>query len=133
MIAEIVTISPEVQSGTPVFAGTRVPIRNLFDYLKRGDTVDDFLNDFPSVSRVQVERILTLVVDINSLNVDDENLAIAILLFADEKVTIGQAAQIAKIPQFLFQKELAKRKIPIHYGEEEYLQDLETISKMEVL
>ena len=64
------------------------------------------------------------------LTSQDILLRVAILLFAEEKVTLGQAAEIAGIPQFLFQKELGKRKIPIHYGMEEYKHDLETIAKM---
>ncbi len=55
-----VTISPEVQSGEPVFAGTRVPIKNLFQYLRGGDTIDEFLDDFPSVTRDQVNELLTI-------------------------------------------------------------------------
>ena len=56
-----ITISPDVQSGTPVFANTRVPIKNLFDYLKGGDSVDEFLDDFPSVERSQILRLLQLL------------------------------------------------------------------------
>lgn len=56
----VVTISPEIQSGEPVFSGTRVPIKNLFDYLKGGDSVEDFLLDFPSVTRTQVIELLNL-------------------------------------------------------------------------
>jgi uncharacterized protein (DUF433 family) len=56
--AEIVTISPEIMSGTPVFKGTRVPVQNLLDYLKAGDSIDDFLDGFPSVSREQVIAFL---------------------------------------------------------------------------
>ena len=59
MISEVVTISPNIQSGEPVFTNTRVPIRNLFDYLKAGDTLEDFLNDFPSVDKEQVIKLLT--------------------------------------------------------------------------
>jgi uncharacterized protein (DUF433 family) len=58
MIADVVTISPDIQSGTPVFTNTRVPTRNLFDYLKSGDTVEEFLHDFPSVKRTQVINLL---------------------------------------------------------------------------
>ena len=68
MISNIITISPEVQSGTPVFAGTRVPIKILFDYLKGGDTIDEFLNDFPSVKKEQVEQLLKLAENIVTLN-----------------------------------------------------------------
>jgi uncharacterized protein (DUF433 family) len=45
-------------SGSAVFTGTRVPVRTLFDYLEAGDTLDDFLGDFPSVSRKQALRVL---------------------------------------------------------------------------
>lgn len=52
--------------GTPVFAGTRVPVQTLLDYLEAGDSIDDFLAGFPSVSRAQVvaflERATTLAV-----------------------------------------------------------------------
>ncbi len=47
-------------SGTPCFAGTRVPIRNLWDYLQGGDNIADFLDGFPSVSEEQVRAVLTL-------------------------------------------------------------------------
>ena len=57
----IVTISPEVMSGAPVFRGTRVPVQNLLDYLKAGDSIDDFLDGFPTVSREQVLAFLVIV------------------------------------------------------------------------
>ena len=56
----VITISPEIQSGEPVFSGTRVPVKNLFDYLKGGDSIDEFLVDFPSVSREQIVELLSL-------------------------------------------------------------------------
>jgi uncharacterized protein (DUF433 family) len=55
---DLITISPEIQSGEPVFAGTRVPIKNLFDYLRSGDSIGEFLDDFPSVKLEQVDRLL---------------------------------------------------------------------------
>lgn len=54
----IVVIDPEVMSGTPCFAGTRVPVRNLLDYIEGGDTLDEFLAQFPSVSRAQAVGFL---------------------------------------------------------------------------
>lgn len=51
---------PEIQGGEPVFFGTRVPVKNLFDYLKGGDTIDEFLVDFPSVSKDQILELLNL-------------------------------------------------------------------------
>jgi uncharacterized protein (DUF433 family) len=45
---------PQIMSGAPVFVGTRVPVQNLIDYLEGGETIDDFLEGFPSVSREQV-------------------------------------------------------------------------------
>jgi uncharacterized protein (DUF433 family) len=50
--------SSDTLSGTPVFFGTRVPIRNLIDYLETGETIETFLEDFPSVTREQVIRFL---------------------------------------------------------------------------
>ncbi len=54
----IVECSDEILGGTPVFAGTRVPARTLIDYLEGGDSIDDFLGDFPTVSRQQAVRAL---------------------------------------------------------------------------
>jgi uncharacterized protein (DUF433 family) len=54
----LVTVSPDVLSGTPVFAGTRVPVQALLDYLEGGETIDDFLNGFPTVKREQVIAFL---------------------------------------------------------------------------
>jgi uncharacterized protein (DUF433 family) len=51
---------PEILSGTPVFVGTRVPVRNLIDYLESGDSLEDFLRSFPSVSREQAVAALEL-------------------------------------------------------------------------
>jgi uncharacterized protein (DUF433 family) len=50
----------EKLSGTPVFRGTRVPIKNLFDYLEAGDSLDEFLDDFPTVTRAQAIGVLQL-------------------------------------------------------------------------
>jgi len=46
-----INIDPEIMSGTPVFTGTRVPIQTLFDYIEGGDDLNEFLDDFPSVSK----------------------------------------------------------------------------------
>jgi uncharacterized protein (DUF433 family) len=54
----VVHSDPEILGGTPVFQGTRVPLRNLIDYLERGHTLDDFLDSFPSVSRDQAVAAL---------------------------------------------------------------------------
>jgi uncharacterized protein (DUF433 family) len=50
----MISVSPEVMGGTPVFTGTRVPIQTLMDYLKAGESIDDFLDGFPTVTREQV-------------------------------------------------------------------------------
>lgn len=73
MIAEIITISPEIQSGTPVFAGTRVPVKNFFDYIKAGDTTQEFLNDFPSVAKEQVTQLLEFMETILTFNTADSH------------------------------------------------------------
>ena len=51
MSSRLITVDPEIHSGTPVFAGTRVPIKTLFDHLESGDSLEVFLDDFPSVTR----------------------------------------------------------------------------------
>ncbi len=56
----LITVSPERLSGTPVFAGTRVPVQTLVDYLEAGNSLDDFLVDFPSVSRDHAIAVLEL-------------------------------------------------------------------------
>ncbi|HEX7721426.1 MAG TPA: DUF433 domain-containing protein [Pyrinomonadaceae bacterium] len=59
-VKELVEVDPEKMSGTPVFTGTRVPIKHLFDYLEGGDTLEIFLDDFPTVTRDQVLGVLEL-------------------------------------------------------------------------
>jgi uncharacterized protein (DUF433 family) len=54
----IVTSSPDILSGAPVFAGTRVPVQSLIDYLEGGETIDDFLEGFPTVKREQIVAFL---------------------------------------------------------------------------
>jgi uncharacterized protein (DUF433 family) len=54
----IITAETDVMGGTPVFAGTRVPVQTLTDYLKGGESIDDFLEGFPNVSREQVVAFL---------------------------------------------------------------------------
>ena len=54
----VVHTDPEILGGTPVFVGTRVPLRNLIDYLERGHNLDEFLDAFPSVSREQAVAAL---------------------------------------------------------------------------
>jgi uncharacterized protein (DUF433 family) len=54
----IISRSPEIMSGAPVFAGTRVPVQNFLDYLAGGHNLDDFLDDFPTVRREQAVEFL---------------------------------------------------------------------------
>ncbi len=54
----VISCNADVMGGTPVFAGTRVPVQTLLDYLESGDSIDDFLAGFPSVSRYQVINFL---------------------------------------------------------------------------
>jgi uncharacterized protein (DUF433 family) len=54
MASSIVSTAPDIMCGTPVFPDTRVPVRTLLDYIEAGDTIGDFLEGFPSVSREQV-------------------------------------------------------------------------------
>ena len=54
----VVHSDPEIMGGTPVFAGTRVPLQNLIDYLEGGESIEDFLDGFPSVKRAQVIAVI---------------------------------------------------------------------------
>jgi uncharacterized protein (DUF433 family) len=56
----IIHSDPDIQGGVPVFYGTRVPLKNLFDYLEAGDSLEDFLRSFPSVTREQAVAALEL-------------------------------------------------------------------------
>ena len=56
----VIHIDPEILGGTPVFYGTRVPIKNLFDYLESGESIEYFLEDFKGVKREQVVKVLEL-------------------------------------------------------------------------
>jgi uncharacterized protein (DUF433 family) len=60
MEVRIINIDPEILGGTPVFFGTRVPIKNLFDYLESGVSIDYFLDDFEGVQKEQVIKILEM-------------------------------------------------------------------------
>lgn len=58
MASTLITADPETLSGAPVFAGTRVPVKTFTDYLEAGDSIEVFLDDFPSVGREQVIQFL---------------------------------------------------------------------------
>jgi len=59
-LSEIVHSDPEILGGTPVFVGTRVPVQSLFDYLEGGESLDEFLRQFPSVRRDQAVAALEM-------------------------------------------------------------------------
>ena len=67
------------------------------------------------------------IVERSGLTLEDVKLRLAIILFKEEMLTLGQAGEMAGMHQIMFQKELAKRKIPIHYDIEEFEQDWKTI------
>jgi uncharacterized protein (DUF433 family) len=77
MNQKIVEIDVNILGGTPVFYGTRVPIKNLFDYIESGETIDLFLSDFESVNKEQVMRLLLLSKNLISAttNLYNENIA----------------------------------------------------------
>jgi uncharacterized protein (DUF433 family) len=59
-VEQVLSSDPDVQGGAVVFAGTRVPLKNLIDYLEAGDSLEEFLDDFPSVTREQAVAVLDL-------------------------------------------------------------------------
>lgn len=75
MTSDVININPKILGGTPVFKGTRVPIDTLFDHLESGLTIDDFLGDFPSVTKEQAVMVLELTGKIltskNFKNIDE--------------------------------------------------------------
>ncbi len=77
MDGKVINIDPEILGGTPVFFGTRVPIKNLFDYLETGDSIEIFLDDFDSVSKDQVVKVLEMSQKLieSSANILNENFA----------------------------------------------------------
>jgi uncharacterized protein (DUF433 family) len=64
-LAGVLHSDPDILGGVPVFVGTRVPLRNLIDYLERGHDLDEFLDDFPTVSRQQTIAALEAAHDIH--------------------------------------------------------------------
>lgn len=77
LFMKVINIDKEILGGTPVFNGTRVPIKNLFDYLETGDSINDFLEDFPSVKREQIVKLLEFSeqITIKSTEILNENFA----------------------------------------------------------
>ncbi len=77
MDGQVINIDKEILGGTPVFYGTRVPIKNLFDYLETGESIESFLSDFEGVSKNQVVRLLEMSQKLieTSSNILNENFA----------------------------------------------------------
>lgn len=77
MQKQVINIDPEILGGTPVFFGTRVPIKNLFDYLGSGDSIEVFLEDFDGVGKDQVVKVLEISQKLieTSTNILHENFA----------------------------------------------------------
>jgi uncharacterized protein (DUF433 family) len=69
-MTDVIQRDPDILSGTPTFKATRVPIKNLFDYLSAGSSIDEFLDDFPSVSKEQVLVLLNELKDKATKNRD---------------------------------------------------------------
>lgn len=77
-IHDIITVDPEIQFGKPVFKGTRVPVQSLFWHLEEGYSIDEFIAEFPSLNKSQVELFLNLTGNLfekNPTNILDETIA----------------------------------------------------------
>jgi uncharacterized protein (DUF433 family) len=77
MFGKIINIDPEILGGTPVFSGTRVPLKNLFDYFEAGKTIDLFIEDFDTITKRQIlhyienilrKRLNTEFTDVTDIN-----------------------------------------------------------------
>ncbi len=77
MDKQVINVDKDILGGTPVFFGTRVPIKNLFDYLETGESIETFLQDFEGVSKSQVVRLLEMSKQLieTSTNILNENFA----------------------------------------------------------
>lgn len=75
MKGQVINVDKEILGGTPVFFGTRVPIKNLFDYLETGESIETFLSDFEGVKKEQVIRLLDMSQKLieTSTNIFNEN------------------------------------------------------------
>lgn len=75
MISKSIHTDNEILGGKPVFFGTRVPIQNLYDYLESGESIDDFINDFDTITKKQVVQVLEISKNliINATNILNEN------------------------------------------------------------
>jgi len=65
-LRKYITVDPEIQNGQPVFSGTRVPVETLFWHLEKGISIDEFLEDFPSVTKEQAIAVIVLNADDNT-------------------------------------------------------------------
>jgi uncharacterized protein (DUF433 family) len=92
-----IQVDPEIQGGTPCFAGTRVPVKSLFDALDRGRSLDDFLEQFPSVSREAVEHVLRIEDTLDA---------------ADARIDRGEGIPLDKAFARLRIKHLNRRQFP---------------------
>ncbi len=74
---KLINVDKEILGGTPVFMGTRVPVKNLFDYLEEGEPISEFLEDFPTVKKEQVNAILQIAHQLlmNLTRIAHENIA----------------------------------------------------------
>jgi uncharacterized protein (DUF433 family) len=61
MFNNIITIDPEIQSGSPVFSGTRVPVKTLFYYISTGESIETYLEDYPYITKEQVSSFMNLL------------------------------------------------------------------------
>lgn len=66
---QVISVSPDLMGGTPVFTGTRVPVQTFLDYMEAGETIDDFLEGFPTVKREQVIAFLEQAKDLMVANI----------------------------------------------------------------
>ena len=77
MKGKIINIDKDILGGTPVFSGTRVPVKNLFDYLEAGKSIDEFVEDFDTIKKKQILELLEISnkLLINSTKILNENFA----------------------------------------------------------
>ena len=73
MAQSLITRNANILGGIPVFTGTRIPVKTLFDYLKANHPLDDFLDDFPTVARGQAQQVIEQVIEIVQQQLQEPN------------------------------------------------------------
>jgi len=115
-MSDLITVDPDILGGTPVFKGTRVPVKTLFEYLEGGASIDEFLADFPSVHREQVLRLLEQLKRDGPQNPQDHTALKRQAVVGADHLPLGVAANRSSLEylvQHAYDQKLTPRKFSV--------------------